>query len=86
MFMRSTIWRKALLATAMLTLLAGFSLNHTARAEGESAPAKADPPKALWSQTTYEFAPLMEGTDIQHDFIVENKGQGPLTISKVQPD
>ncbi len=85
--MQIRIGRMALLAAAMLTLLAGFDLNcTTARAEGEPTATPAAAPKAHWPQTTYEFAPLMEGTDIKHDFIVENKGQGPLTINKVQPD
>ena len=84
--MQSRIGCMALLAAAMLTLMAGLGLDcTTARAEGEPTPAAAAP-QAHWPQTTYEFAPLMEGADIKHDFIVENRGQGPLAIHKVQPD
>lgn len=84
--MQSRIGCMALLVAAMLTLLMGLGLNcTTARAEGEPTPVAAVP-EAHWLQTTHEFAPLMEGADIKHDFIVENKGQGPLAIHKVQPD
>ncbi|MBI5897012.1 MAG: DUF1573 domain-containing protein [Desulfobacterales bacterium] len=84
--MQSRIWRNALLATAMLILLAGFGFYEMARAEGEQAPAAAGTPKANWPETTYEFGTLMEGAEVTHDFVVENKGQAPLQINKVQPD
>jgi len=83
--MPNRIWRNAFFAASFLTLMLGFGFGD-AGAEGGPTPAPAAAPKAHWPLTTYEFAPLMEGTDIKYDFIVENKGQGPLTINKVQPD
>jgi hypothetical protein len=43
-------------------------------------------PKAVFPQTKFEFAPVFEGKDITHDFIVENKGAAPLVINKIKPD
>ncbi len=43
-------------------------------------------PKAVFPQLRYEFEPLYEGEDIKHDFVVENHGQAPLVINKVDTD
>jgi len=43
-------------------------------------------PKAVFLEPTHHFAPIMEGATITHDFYVENKGDAPLLIQKVQPD
>jgi hypothetical protein len=34
----------------------------------------------------YEFAPVMEGQEITHDFVVQNKGSATLEIQKVRTD
>lgn len=43
-------------------------------------------PKAVFPETKYNFASIEEGTNIEHDFVIENHGQAPLVIEKVQPD
>jgi hypothetical protein len=43
-------------------------------------------PQAVFAQTKFEFAPVFEGTEISHDFEVENKGDAPLIINKIRPD
>ncbi len=43
-------------------------------------------PEAVFPQTQYEFAPVMEGVDITHDFVIENHGNAPLVIQNVRPD
>ena len=43
-------------------------------------------PKAVFPETRYNFAPLYEGEEIRHHFIVHNQGRAPLVISKVRPD
>ncbi|RLC26474.1 MAG: hypothetical protein DRH21_02090 [Deltaproteobacteria bacterium] len=32
----------------------------------------------------YEFAPVVEGAEIDHRFIIQNKGTAPLNIEKVK--
>ncbi len=83
--MPSRIWRNILGAIVVLTLLTGFGFTDRARAEGDKAQVKAGAPKAHWTERRFEFAPLLEGTDVTHDFFVENKGNAPLEILKVQP-
>ncbi|MEJ2730186.1 MAG: OmpA family protein [Deltaproteobacteria bacterium] len=34
----------------------------------------------------YEFAPVMEGREVIHDFVVQNKGSATLEIQKVRTD
>ena len=34
----------------------------------------------------YEFAPVMEGQKVVHDFVIQNKGSAPLDIQKVKTD
>ena len=35
-------------------------------------------------ESHYKFSPVLEGTEITHDFIVQNKGTAPLKIEKVR--
>jgi hypothetical protein len=51
------------------------------RAEPSSAPQL---PTAFLPITTFNFPEVVEGTEIVHDFIILNKGAGPLNIQKVQ--
>ncbi len=41
-------------------------------------------PSAFFPETQYAFAPVLEGTEIMHDFILQNKGTAPLEIKKVR--
>ncbi len=43
-------------------------------------------PKAVFPETLYNFAPLYEGEEIKHDFVVHNQGGAPLVITNVHPD
>jgi hypothetical protein len=43
-------------------------------------------PEAVFAQTQFEFAPVFEGAEIKHDFVVENRGEAPLIINKIKPD
>lgn len=60
--------------------------------QGKQPPAAAieasvnSTPHAMFPQTKFEFAPVFEGTEVKHDFVVENRGQAPLVINKIRPD
>ena len=43
-------------------------------------------PVAVFSETEYRFASVLEGDDIAHDFIVQNIGNAPLVIESVRTD
>jgi len=41
-------------------------------------------PFAFVQAGLHEFAPVLDGTRITHDFIIQNKGTAPLKIEKVR--
>ena len=43
-------------------------------------------PLAYLPALRYEFKPVMEGREVIHDFVVQNKGSAPLEIKKVKTD
>jgi len=43
-------------------------------------------PVAFVPDADYEFSQVLDGTEITHDFIIQNKGNVPLKVEKVQPD
>jgi hypothetical protein len=43
-------------------------------------------PQVAFPQTKFEFDSVFEGTEVKHDFVVENKGDAPLIINKIRPD
>jgi hypothetical protein len=34
----------------------------------------------------YEFAPVVDGKEFTHDFVIQNKGDAPLIIERVKTD
>jgi hypothetical protein len=59
---------------------------------GEQTPAAVvktavdSAPQAVFGEMKYDFTPVFEGTEIKHDFVVENKGDAPLIIDRIKPD
>lgn len=43
-------------------------------------------PLAHLPAVRYEFAPVIEGQEVTHDFVIQNKGSAPLEIQKVKTD
>lgn len=43
-------------------------------------------PLAHLPKQRHEFTPVMEGKEVVHDFILQNKGSAPLEIQKVKTD
>lgn len=40
-------------------------------------------PLALIGQTIYEFEPVVDGAEVTHDFVIQNKGAATLEIQKI---
>jgi hypothetical protein len=67
--------------------MAGMIIAWMAIAYAAGAPdAAADLPEAVFPQPSYEFQTIIEGQQIEHDFIVENRGNAPLNILRIQTD
>jgi len=41
-------------------------------------------PSIVVPESRYTFQPVLDGTEIIHDFVIQNKGDGPLEIEKVR--
>jgi hypothetical protein len=41
-------------------------------------------PSVFFPQTQHEFAPVLEGTKVVHDFVIQNKGTETLNIERVR--
>ena len=48
-------------------------------------PSETPKPRAVAIQRIHSFGSVVEGIDIKHDFIIENRGSGELVIHKVEP-
>ncbi len=53
-----------------------------------SAPAAVaqdnDGPVVFFPQTRYEFAPVLDGEKVVHDFVIQNKGSQTLSVQRVK--
>lgn len=49
--------------------------------EGDNA---QDQPNIFIPDSSYEFDPVPDGTNLSHDFVIKNTGKAPLDIYKVQ--
>ncbi len=76
--------------TVAMLLAGSASLQAGKTADTDQTPvqqtAEKDQPEVFFPKTQYEFDPVMEGTEIKHDFIIENHGRAPLIIKNVRPD
>ncbi len=59
-----------------------FSVTNSSRAEKVTQ----NFPSAFVPVGTYEFTPVVDGTEITHDFILQNKGASPLIIENIKTD
>lgn len=52
--------------------------------QGFASPsASSSGPKAVFSETRFEFGEVISGDVVEHDFVVSNQGPAPVTIEKV---
>jgi len=58
-------------------LLAGMSFVSYGGAEQDQA-------KAVIGNSLFEFKPVLEGSEVVHDFIIQNAGKATLEIEKVE--
>jgi hypothetical protein len=74
----------------MVFLLAGCVLSFMPMAQCAENPAQStvsetqSSPVAFVPEESFEFAPSAEGLEVTHNFIVKNRGNGPLKIENVK--
>ena len=41
-------------------------------------------PSAFFPTTSYEFSPVLDGSKVVHEFVLQNKGNAPLKVERVK--
>ena len=63
---------------AIVALLIAFSSAVCFGAEKEATAS------VFFPESQYEFSPVLDGTQVVHDFVVQNKGNATLTVDRVK--
>ena len=58
--------------------------SYAAQSESGQAAASEKIASAFLPVTNWEFNPVVDGKAVTHDFVIQNKGNAPLNISKVK--
>lgn len=78
---------KMLYATITLAgVLLASHFSAVAAEENTTAPADASAvPVIVVKEAVYNFAPVLEGMTVLHEYMIENKGSAELEIESVRP-
>jgi len=69
----------------LVLFLAGlFFMNFTGELPAEES--QTDSPSVFIPEPRYEFAPVIDGRGVAHDFVIQNRGDAPLIIERVKTD
>ncbi len=68
----------------IVALILGCCLLALSTASAEDVPTTEQSPSAFLPETRYTFESTPEGTELTHDFVVQNRGSAPLIIEKVK--
>jgi hypothetical protein len=79
-------WITGVLLLAGSIVLQADTTAGTDKANATRSIASQDQPAVFFPETRHEFDPVMEGVEIKHDFVIENRGRAPLIINNVRPD
>ena len=52
--------------------------------QASSAVAAIEKPGVMLPELKYEFDPVVDGTQVTHDFVINNTGDGMLAIAQVK--
>jgi len=63
---------------AAVAMLFAFSVAVCFGAENDAAPS------VFFPETHFEFTPVLEGSMVVHDFVIQNKGSAALNVDRVK--
>jgi len=66
-----------------VAILGGFLLLTVLAAVGFGAQEDGQP-SAVFPETSYEFSPTLDGTQVMHEFVIQNKGNATLKVERVK--
>lgn len=56
----------------------------TSVGSGEASIQSDAKPVAFLPETTFTFSPVLDGAEVSHDFVIQNKGTAVLEIAQVK--
>ena len=66
------------------TTFTSASEDKNSTAQEPSAVAAIEKPGVMLPELKYEFDPVVDGTQVTHDFVINNTGDGMLAIAQVK--
>ncbi len=75
--------RIIIIAAILALLLVGIG-SYAAQSDDAASSDSEKAPTAFLPETQWEFESVVDGTAVVHDFVIQNKGDAPLNISKVK--
>ena len=63
---------------AAIAIFFAFSVAVCLGAENDAAPS------VFFPETHFEFTPVLEGSTVVHDFVIQNKGNATLNVDRVK--
>ena len=70
-----------MMARTFFILVALFSVSFPFLAR---AGDKGGEPEAYLPETVYEFRPIVEGSEVSHEFVLHNRGSAELSVLKLK--
>ena len=55
-----------------------------ATSRAPAAAATMQKPQVVVPEQKYEFTPVVDGSQVTHDYLIKNSGDGPLDITQVK--
>jgi hypothetical protein len=52
--------------------------------QSPSTTAASTSPRMVLPELSFKFEPVVDGTEVTHDFAIKNTGNGPLSITQVK--
>jgi hypothetical protein len=75
--------RIILILAISILFLSGFG-SYAAQSGSEPSTNSENGPSIFLPVSQWEFEPVVDGSAVVHDFVIQNKGAAPLNISKVK--
>jgi hypothetical protein len=79
MFMK----RITVILAIVILLLSGFG-SYADQSGGDQSTNSEKGPSIFLPVSQWEFEPVVDGSSVVHDFVIQNKGDAPLNITKVK--
>lgn len=76
------ILRRMKLFSLLVAAVTVWSMSPEASAQ--TLAGAGDSPAVMFPEKAFEFAPVIDGANVVHDFVVLNKGTVPLLINNVR--